>query len=90
MPATARLIVQMTPEAKTALDQRARHAGISTAEFVRRRIEDDDVEENREEIEALLTVLEASAPNILRSLTETSAIAREGIAVLDAMSEQRS
>ena len=68
MSATARLVVQMTPDEKNSLDTRARRAGISTAEFVRRRIGPDDVDDRREEIEALLAMLEGSAPNILRAL----------------------
>ncbi len=70
MPATARLVVQMTPGEKTILDQRARRAGISTAEFVRRRIGPDDLDDRREEIESLLAMLAGSAPNILRALDE--------------------
>jgi len=57
----------MTPGEKTLLDQRARRAGISTAEFVRRRIGLDD---RSEEIESLLAMLAGSAPNILRALDE--------------------
>jgi hypothetical protein len=58
----------MTPEEKTRLDLRARQAGVSTAEFVRRRVGTDAIEDYRDEIEALLSALEASAPTILRSL----------------------
>jgi len=36
--ATARLVVQMTPAEKQYLDARARRAGLTTSEFVRRRI----------------------------------------------------
>lgn len=68
MNATARLVVQMTPAEKRALDKRARQAGLSTSEFVRRRVGDEGIGENREEIEALLGALEATAPTILRSL----------------------
>jgi len=48
MAATARLVVQMTPQEKRALDARARSAGISTAEFVRRRVGPDDIDDRRE------------------------------------------
>ncbi|HLY55413.1 MAG TPA: hypothetical protein VKS60_07650 [Stellaceae bacterium] len=68
MAATARLVVQMTPEEKSALDACARRAGVSTAEFVRRRVGDDDIEAYREEIEALLKIIEAAATRILASL----------------------
>jgi len=63
--ATARLVVQMTPAEKQSLDARASRAGLTTSEFVRRRIAHESLEEvladRREEIEALLTILEASA-----------------------------
>ena len=38
MPATARLIVMMAPDEKTALEAQADAANVSTAEFVRRRL----------------------------------------------------
>jgi hypothetical protein len=75
MSATARLVVQMTPAEKLALDHRANRAGLSTSEFVRRRISGDFVEENRQEIEALLSALEASSPTILQSLDDAIAAA---------------
>jgi uncharacterized protein (DUF1778 family) len=76
MGATARLVVQMTPAEKRSLDERANRDGLSTSEFVRRRISEDGIEENRQEIESLLAVLEASSPTILRSLDEAIAQAR--------------
>jgi len=51
----------MTPAEKVALDQRARRLGLSTAEFVRRRVASDDQDDRCEEIEALLDILEQSA-----------------------------
>jgi hypothetical protein len=75
MSATARLVVQMTPEEKSQLDRRARRAGVSTSEFVRRRVGTDTIEDYRDEIEALLSALEASAPTILRSLDSAIEIA---------------
>jgi len=73
MSATARLVVQMTPKEKTVLTQRAKSAGVSAAEFVRRRIQDDGVAagDDKDEIEALLTAIEAAAPAILKSLAAT-------------------
>jgi hypothetical protein len=35
----------MTPAGKLALDQRANREGLSTSEFVRRRISEDGIEE---------------------------------------------
>ena len=68
MSATARLVVQMTPAEKRALERRARQAGLTTSEFVRRRISDDDLDEHREEIEAFLIAIENAGPSILRKL----------------------
>jgi uncharacterized protein (DUF1778 family) len=84
MTASARLVVQMTPEEKAVLERRARNAGLSTSEFVRRRVrDDDDIEENREEIEALLAVIESSAPRILKSLDSTLETAHTMMESLD-------
>ncbi|MBK1839775.1 hypothetical protein JHL17_20420 [Azospirillum sp. YIM B02556] len=78
MAATARLVVQMTPEEKRRLERRAKSAGVSTAEFVRRRITDDDLAEHREEIEGLLDALSAAEPGIIArldaALAETEAL----------------
>jgi len=82
MLASARLVVQMTPKEKKTLDSRAKRAGLSTAEFVRRRINSDDLEEHREEIEALLSTLESSAPAILQSVEDTIATATAMMAAL--------
>lgn len=81
MAATARLVVQMTPAEKTRLDAQARRLGITTSEFVRRRVADDDLIENREEIEALLSALSDATPRILghldRSIAEVEAALQE-------------
>ena len=83
MAATARLVVQMTPDEKTALDERARSAGISTAEFVRRRIGPDELDGHREEIEELLSLLERSAPAILASLDAAIATTDRTVTAID-------
>jgi ABC-type transporter Mla subunit MlaD len=84
MAATARLVVQMTPQEKQALDSRAKRAGVSTAEFVRRRLDaSDDLGENREEIESLLTVLEGTAPQVLQSVDSAMATIAAMAAKLD-------
>jgi hypothetical protein len=71
-------VVQMTPEEKRRLERRAKSAGVSTAEFVRRRITDDDLGEHRQEIETLLDALSAAEPGILArldsALAETEAL----------------
>lgn len=89
MAATARLVVQMTPEEKALLDRRARKAGLSTSEFVRRWVSDDTLEDHREEIEALIAALENSAPSILRSLDSTIANAKAMMESLDRISGSR-
>lgn len=81
--ATARLVVQMTPAEKDALDTRARRAGLTTSEFVRRRIGDDDLEAHREEIEAFLTAIEAAGVSILRQLDVAIAAAGSMTAAIE-------
>lgn len=73
MSATARLVVQMTPGEKSALAQKARKAGVSAAEYVRRSIKASPLsaDDHRDEIEALLTAIETTAPAILKSLQAT-------------------
>lgn len=79
MAATARLVVQMTPAEKTRLDTQARRLGITTSEFVRRRVADDDLIENRAEIEALLSALSEAAPRILGHLDQSIAAAETAL-----------
>jgi hypothetical protein len=83
MSATARLVVQMTPGEKAVLTQKAEQAGVSVAEFVRRRIKEDGAPAGAqgEEIDALLTAIEMTAPSILNALRNT-------IAMTDAMTAQ--
>ncbi len=85
MAATARLVVQMTPREKKALDARAGKAGISVSELVRRRLSADDLEPQRAEIEALLAGIEARAPDILKVIDQAMATAGAMAASLDAM-----
>ena len=79
MAATARLVVQMTAAEKTRLDAQARRLGITTSEFVRRRVADDDLIENREEIELLLAALADAAPRILGHLDHSIAEAESAL-----------
>ena len=85
MAATARLVVQMTPQEKKALDARAKRAGVPVSEFVRRRLAADDLEQHREEIEALLAGLEARGPEILQAIDSAIATAADLSASLDAL-----
>jgi hypothetical protein len=88
MSATARLVVQMTPEEKASLDERARQAGLTTSEFVRRRIADDDLEEHREEIEAFLTAIETAGPSILRRFDSAISTAASMTAEIEALGDK--
>lgn len=89
MSATARLVVQMTPEEKNSLEQRARRAGLTTSEFVRRRIADDDLEEHREEIEAFLTAIETAGPPILQKLDSAISTTASMTAAIEALGAKR-
>ena len=91
MAATARLVVQMTPQEKRALDSRAKRAGLATAEFVRRRLNaSDDIGEHREEIEAMLAALEITAPQVLRSVDTAMASIAAIAAKLGSMKSETS
>jgi uncharacterized protein (DUF1778 family) len=85
MSATARLVVKMTAEEKDALDQRARRAGLTTSEFVRRRIADDALELHREEIEAVLTAIETAGPSIMQKLDAAISTATSMTAAIEAL-----
>lgn len=89
MGATARLVVRMTPEEKNTLDQRARRAGLTTSEFVRRRVADDDgLEEHREEIEAFLRAIETAGPSILKKLDSAISTATSMTAAIAGQTRQ--
>lgn len=85
--ATARLVVQMTPTEKRRLTAQAKRLGVSTSEFVRRRVAEDDLVESREEIEALLATLADAAQRIMASLDRSIA---EAEAAIDEVRERRS
>lgn len=86
MAATARLVVQMTPQEKRQLEQKARQAGVTTAEYVRRRVAEDDIGEAREEILALLAALEDAGPRVLAGVDRAIA---EADATIQAIRERR-
>ncbi|NYZ17167.1 hypothetical protein HL658_31875 [Azospirillum sp. RWY-5-1] len=65
--ATERVITLMTPTEKATLEQKARQAGVSVGEFVRRSVDAYDPEEA-----ALLAELEALAVELKRSNDEAS------------------
>jgi len=68
MAASARLVVQMTPKEKKALETRAKRAGIRRPNLSGG-ASPPTICEYREDIEGLLATLEASAPAILRRST---------------------
>lgn len=89
MAATARLVVQMTPLEKQALDARAKQAGLPVSEFVRRRLGGDDLDQERGEIEALLAALETQAPEILKAIDGAIATTAALSASLDAIGTKK-
>ena len=86
MAATARLVVQMTPQEKQQVERKARQAGVTTAEYVRRRVAEDDIGEAREEILALLAALEDAGPRVLAGVDRAIA---EADATIQAIRERR-
>jgi len=68
LSATARLVIQVSPEERDAFDQRARRVGLTRSDFIRQRIVDDDLDEHRAEIEACLTAIEIAGPSIMQKL----------------------
>ena len=74
---TTRLVVRMTPEEKAALLQKARHAGLTVSEFVRRRINETAIaieEERQDEVKTVLKAIDAGVPRMIRSLDNAIAM----------------
>jgi hypothetical protein len=72
--ATARVVVLMTPDEKTALDAKAERSGrISAAELVRRAVEAYDLGDQRdaEELRALLDLFRRTHAETLAQLDQT-------------------
>ncbi|HSK38411.1 MAG TPA: hypothetical protein VK943_01465 [Arenibaculum sp.] len=82
MPATERVVVLMDPSEKKEVEERARNAGVTTAEYMRRSAEayDPDSAENLEELEAMLTVYEASLRDALAALDRANAAVEAALA----------
>ena len=70
MAATERVVVLMPPEDKARLEAKARRAGTSIGELVRRSVDAYDPELEEAELEALLRLLEESQARSMRSLDE--------------------
>jgi hypothetical protein len=81
--ATERVTVLMTPGEKSALEMKARHAGVSVGEFVRRSVDSFDPEEAAE-----LAQLAALATELKRSNDEASAALDRALASIEATRAQ--
>lgn len=68
--ATQRVVVLMPPEDKARLEEKARHAGTSIGELVRRSVEAYEPELEGAELEALVRLLEESQARAMRSLDD--------------------
>ncbi|MGH6895813.1 MAG: plasmid mobilization protein [Geminicoccaceae bacterium] len=69
-PATERVVVLMTPENKARLEDKARRAGTSLGEFVRRSVEAYEPELEEAELEALLRLLQESQQRAMQALDD--------------------
>lgn len=81
--ATERVTVLMTPGEKSALESKAREAGVSTGEFVRRSVESFDPEAAEDLIQ-----LAALAAELDRSNREASAALDRALASIEATRAQ--
>jgi hypothetical protein len=72
MPASARLMVLMSPEERAALDAKARALGVSAGEVVRRAIQAFELgtEEEAAELRSLIGVFNQLHPETLRIADE--------------------
>jgi hypothetical protein len=68
--ATQRIVVLMPPEDKARLEAKARRAGTSIGELVRRSVEAYEPELQGAELEALVRLLEESQASAMRALDE--------------------
>jgi hypothetical protein len=68
--ATERVVVLMPPQDKARLEEKARRAGTSVGEIVRRSVDAYDPELEGAELEALVRLLEESQARAMRSLDE--------------------
>jgi hypothetical protein len=86
--ATERVVVLMTPDDKAKLEAKAKQAGVSVGELVRRAVEGYDPEDEQEaEIEALLSAIEKTFNETLATMDATEARLRKAVAELKARSE---
>ena len=73
MPASARLMVLMSPEERASLDAKARTLGVSAGEVVRRAVQAFELgtEEEAAELRALIEAFNELHPETLRIADET-------------------
>lgn len=84
---TERVVVLMTPEDKRQLEGKARAAGVSVGEVVRRAVESYDPEiDDNELIEALLRAIRDTSAE---AITKLEAARREVRGTLEYLAEQR-
>ncbi len=81
--ATERVTVLMTPAEKSALEERAKSAGVSVGEYVRRSVDSFDPEEAEE-----LAQLAALAVELHRSNSAASSALARALAAIDATRAQ--
>lgn len=89
--ATSRVVILMPPDEKEDLVQRARAAGLSVAEYIRRSVlaaRDDafvetELQGRQHEVERLLEELERSNQEAMQALLEAKAELRASLARLD-------
>jgi hypothetical protein len=83
MPATARVITLMTPDDKASLDRKARDAGTSAAELVRRAIsaydphDEPEIQKLKELTEELRLSADAVEASVDRALASYAAMRKQ-------------
>ncbi len=82
---TERVTFLTTPENKAALTARAAARGVSIAEYIRRKVENDDGEPDAEESElaAIVEELIAAVPEMRARLERSSSLIEDAIADSD-------
>jgi hypothetical protein len=85
MMQTERVTFLTTPENKAALSARAAARGVSIAEYIRRKVENDDGESDAEEAElaAIVEELIAAVPDMRTRLDRVSSMIEQAIAESD-------
>jgi hypothetical protein len=86
---TARVTVLMTPDRKTALEQRAAKMGVSSGEYIRLAVDNfDESEPTEDELAALVGEVNRAIPEIRASLDRSSERLEAAHAEIDAFLRQ--